>query len=106
MSFKDHLWVFMEFMDGGNLAPMIDDLHGDYSEAFCKFSIYSVLKAVADLHRKNIVHCDIRSENVLVNRNGIVKLRGLEHGTALSPKPSRCDASSRSVSWMAPELMD
>ena len=89
MSFNDHLWVFMEFMDGGNLWPMIDDLHGDYSEAFCKYSIFSVLKAVADLHRYNIVHRDIRSDNVLVNRNAVIKLSGLENAAVLSRQHTR-----------------
>ena len=69
---------------------MLEDRFGDYSEAFCKFSIYSVLKALADLHRFNIVHGDLRSANVLVNRCGIVKLTGLENATALSRQLSKC----------------
>ena len=51
MIYKNRFWVFMELMEGGNLVQMLDDRVADYSEAFCKFSIYSVLKAVADLHR-------------------------------------------------------
>jgi len=38
--YQDRLWIFMELMDGGAFTPMLEDLQGEYSEGFCKFSLY------------------------------------------------------------------
>ena len=38
--FKDRLWLFMELMDGGSLTPMLTELQGQYSEEFCKYTVY------------------------------------------------------------------
>ena len=40
----------MELMDGGAFTPMLEDLQGQYSEGFCKFSLYQTLKGLIDLH--------------------------------------------------------
>jgi len=51
--YRDRLWAMMELMDGGCLTPMLDlKVYGKitYSEQFCKYSLYSVLRALLDLH--------------------------------------------------------
>ena len=38
--FQNRLWIFMELMDGGAFTPMLEELQGQYSEEFCKYSLY------------------------------------------------------------------
>lgn len=41
-----------------------------YSENLVKYILYSTLKGIAFLHNENIIHRDIRSENILVDTQG------------------------------------
>ena len=38
--FQNRLWIFMELMDGGAFTPMLEELSGNYTEEFCKYSLY------------------------------------------------------------------
>jgi serine/threonine protein kinase len=49
--FQNRLWIFMELMDGGAFTPMLEELQGQYSEEFCKYSLYMTCKGLIDLHR-------------------------------------------------------
>ena len=48
--FQNRLWIFMELMDGGAFTPMLEELQGNYSEEFCKYSLWATLKGLIDLH--------------------------------------------------------
>ena len=72
--YKNRLWIFMELMDGGSLTPMLTELQGQYSEEFCKYSVYQMLKSLKHLHRLNIIHRCIKSDEILVKANGEIKI--------------------------------
>ena len=38
--FQNRLWIFMELMDGGAFTPILEEKAGNYSEEFCKYSLY------------------------------------------------------------------
>ena len=63
-----------ELLDGGDMSKMLNDLRGSGSEDFCKWSLSQVTLAVNELHSNNILHRDIKSNNVLFSRNGDIKL--------------------------------
>ena len=72
--YSNRLWIILEMMEAGALTKIILDRRGAYSEHFCKYAIYCVAQALKALHDKNIIHRDIKSDNVLVKLNGEVKL--------------------------------
>ena len=49
-------------------------LHKQYSENVCKYVISEALKGIQFLHSKHIIHRDIKSDNILYNEKGQVKL--------------------------------
>ena len=63
----------MEIMES-TLTPIIDDLQGQYCEEFCKYNLYKLLKALTHLHRLNIIHRDIKSDEILVKADGEIKI--------------------------------
>ena len=65
--FRDRIWTVMEDMEGGEFTSCLEGLGGRQSEAFCKYSLYKVLKGIIHLHSLNIIHRDIKSDNILVN---------------------------------------
>lgn len=82
--FQNRLWIFMELMDGGAFTPMLEELAGAYSEEFCKYSIWATCKGLIDLHKQNIIHRDIKSDNILVKANGEIKLADFGYAVVLT----------------------
>lgn len=82
--FQNRLWIFMELMDGGAFTQMLEDQQGQYSEEFCKYSLYMTLVGLIDLHRQNIIHRDIKSDNILVKASGEIKLADFGYAVVLT----------------------
>ena len=70
---NNELWVVMEFMEGGALTDVIDNnpvITEDQISTIC----FETCKGLAHLHSQDIIHRDIKSDNVLLDRVGNVKI--------------------------------
>lgn len=104
-------YVVMEYLAGGELLDMITD-SDHLSERNAKHVMRQVLEAVLYLHRKGIVHRDVKPENILcVNRRFPLRVKltdfGLskvvssdEIGTSEMTMRSQCGTAY----YLAPEI--
>ena len=76
--------MFLDYMDGKEITNVIKDYHEHYSEDFIKYSIYMAARGLADMHAMNILHRDIKSDNILCSRNGDIKVADLGLSVFLS----------------------
>ncbi|XP_072172829.1 serine/threonine-protein kinase NIM1-like [Diadema setosum] len=67
------LHLVMEYAPGGELFTKISN-EGKIAEAECKPIYAQVLAAVVHMHSKNIIHRDLKAENVFYAANGLVKV--------------------------------
>ena len=49
----------------------------DYSEDFCVYTLYGIVKGIKDMHDKFLVHRDIQPNNIFFDPDGNVKISGL-----------------------------
>lgn len=57
------------------------------------------------MHRRNIVHRDIKSDNILINNNGDLKLADFGYAAQLTLERDNRTTKVGTVCWMAPELI-
>ena len=68
----DELWVVMEFVSGGKLTDL---LHVKFMESEIAAILQPILKCLHLLHTEyGVIHRDIKSDNVLITRDGKIKL--------------------------------
>ncbi|CAG2174004.1 unnamed protein product, partial [Oppiella nova] len=63
----ERILVVMEKMKGDMLEMILDSKPGRLSERVTKFLICQILHALRYLHSRNICHCDLKPENVLLS---------------------------------------
>lgn len=72
-SSKGAVCIFLEYMSEGSLQDIIDK--GKIpSEQDIAIVAYSILKALLDLTKKNIMHRDIKPGNILISQSGAIKV--------------------------------
>ncbi|KAJ2079328.1 hypothetical protein H4R24_003860 [Coemansia sp. RSA 988] len=105
-SIDDSVWIIYEFMGRGSIT----DLLAGYPEIrmpaiTISYVMHEVLTALAYLHERHIIHCDVRSDNVLIDDKGQVKLADFSSAVYLEPDQTSAQKSSLgAIYWMAPEL--
>ncbi|KAI7869648.1 kinase-like domain-containing protein [Spinellus fusiger] len=103
---EDEVWVVMECMDVSladilSVRPQGSMMSEDQIGRVAR----DVLRALSRLHRLERIHRDIRSDNVLLNMRGEVKLADFSHCAQLTQQhPRRCSVVGTPY-WMAPEVI-
>ena len=71
--FQDTAYIILEMMEK-NMTCLLDRNDLDYSENIVKYVLYQTLKGLQFLHERHVIHRDIKSDNILFNIEGDVKL--------------------------------
>jgi NIMA (never in mitosis gene a)-related kinase len=72
---KGHLCIVMDFADGGDLAKLISDQKGRYfSESQIMDWFTQICLGIKHVHDRKILHRDIKSQNVFVTKQNIIKI--------------------------------
>jgi len=97
----NRIYIISEYASGGSVRKLIDSF-GKLQEAVVKKYTSQLTQAIAFLHSHKIVHRDIKCSNLLLEKNGTLKLGDLDS----------CKCGTETVNkslvgtpyWMAPEV--
>ena len=102
---KRVVYIFLEFMEQSSLTKMIKGYKNEYSEEFCKYSLYKAALGLKKMHENNVLHRDIKSDNILHSLDGgEVKLADLGFACTLDEKKKNRKTKMGTPNWIAPEI--
>jgi serine/threonine protein kinase len=101
MQTKSHIYFILEYGDKGTLANLIGAKRLSPDEI--RVIVAQIIEALFYLHSKGIIYGDLKADNILVNKNGVVKLCDFNlSGT--------CTLLSKSIQgtikYIAPEIIE
>lgn len=97
--------IVMELMMGGSLTDVLGKHVVDFKEPHIAYVAKAVLSALSYMHGSYRMHRDIKSDNVLVDKEGQVKIADFGFAIALTKETSKRHSVVGTPYWMAPELI-
>eukprot|EP00732_Lithocolla_globosa_P001787 Lithocolla_globosa_v1_NODE_982_length_2993_cov_6.794418.p1 type:complete len:749 gc:universal NODE_982_length_2993_cov_6.794418:75-2321(+) len=107
-TFKDpdesDIWLVLEFCET-SVIDLANKMNKGLPEADVMFICRESLKGLNFLHQKNIIHRDIKGDNILLNNRGQVKLVDFGASAIMSEPNEKRDTVIGTDHWMPPELI-
>ncbi|EKM74923.1 hypothetical protein AGABI1DRAFT_47208 [Agaricus bisporus var. burnettii JB137-S8] len=102
---EDTLWVRMELMERSlaDIVGLVVDGLMLQDRMIARFA-RDVLQALEYLQENRIAHRDVRSDNLLLNSHGVVKLTDFSNAVKLPKESSLRSDPAGVIFWQAPEM--
>lgn len=101
---ETHLWIVMEFAENGSVRDLLT-YHKTLEEKWVSIITREVLVGLRYMHGQGIIHRDVKAANILLSKEGHVKLCDFgiaRTGTSVNQRYSTVGTPY----WMAPEVID
>ncbi|XP_071682892.1 MAP3K epsilon protein kinase 1 isoform X4 [Lolium perenne] len=104
---KSHLHIILEYVENGSLANIIKpNKFGPFPESLAAVYIAQVLEGLVYLHEQGVIHRDIKGANILLTKEGLVKLADFGVATKLTEADVNTHSVVGTPYWMAPEVIE
>ena len=101
---KEYILIIMEYINGGNLFSFLKKRR-KVSEKTAKFLFKQIILGIKHIHSHNIVHRDIKLENILIDLNNNIKICDFGIGRILSSPDQLLYDQCGTPMYIAPEIL-
>lgn len=99
----ERLCLVMEHMEQGSLYTVLGK--APLTPEQQKPVALEIAKGLAYLHSRGMVHCDLKSANILLNAKGEAKIADFGLSKASTKSIKVCTEKSQAIEWQAPECL-
>jgi len=99
----NHYYMLFEYVEGGQMLDYIV-AHGSLKEKHARKFARGIVSALDYCHRNNVVHRDLKIENIMINEKGDIKIIDFGLSNLYSPK-TLLKTYCGSLYFAAPELL-
>ena len=99
-----YILIIMEYINGGNLFSFVKKRR-KLTEKISKFLFRQIILGLKHIHSKNIVHRDVKLENILIDLNNTIKICDFGIGRVLSSPQELLHDQCGTPMYMAPEIL-
>ncbi|XP_077275817.1 STKc_myosinIII_N_like and MYSc_Myo21 domain-containing protein ninaC isoform X1 [Temnothorax americanus] len=104
----DEIWFVMELCEGGTVIDLVRGMIASdkrIREEHIAFILREVIRALIHLHEHNVIHRDVRGSNIVLTKEGEVKLVDFGLSRTMKSELEKRRTYVGSPSWMAPEMI-
>ena len=101
---EKYILIIMEYINGGNLFSFVKKRR-KLTEKISKFLFRQIILGIKHIHSQNIVHRDVKLENILIDLNNIIKICDFGIGRILSSPDELLHDQCGTPMYMAPEIL-
>jgi len=102
---NNQLWIIMELMDGCLTDVLEQFPKVALNERQISLVCRETLKSLSYIHKNHRIHRDIKSDNILLNSLGEVKIADFGYAAQLTEEKQKRRTVVGTPYWMAPELI-
>lgn len=103
---SDKIYMILEYASGGDMLTYIQKLCGPVPDKDCKLWMRQICSALQYLHHNNIIHRDLKLENLLIDSKRNIKLCDFGFCKDLNATSSYMQLSSSSLNTTSSSSMD
>jgi protein-serine/threonine kinase len=97
------LWILMDYCAGGSVRTLLKP--GPLNEKYISIITRELLIALQFIHENGVIHRDIKAANILISKEGKVKLCDFGVAAQLTSTALKRTTMAGTPYWMAPEVI-
>lgn len=100
---EKNVYLIIEYINGGNLLDYLNSRNG-LPEREAQHIFVQIVSAISYIHSMNIIHRDLKAENILIDRNKNIRIIDFGFSKRFEDN-ARCNTCCGSPAYVAPELI-
>ena len=101
---ENTIWIILEYFEYGNIMSYLTQINYPMNEEIIATIIQNVLFGLLYLHSINIIHRDIKCQNLLLSKEGRVKIS--DFGISINKNNINYNNRVGTPYWMSPEVIN